>query len=305
VWLPGLFFAPDPHGTLSAQIWLVSLKLAASYLLAMIGWVLLLAWAAVLFARLKPLPENDAVTELCKRLCASRRWVLAEFCWILVFAFAALTVANILSHLSWGVWISMPLVLLLLVAGVVAQAGTMRSLLNDGEKRIRMVWGILSMLLWMATAFGVMLLVAASHTPVLTWVVGWVVVPAFFIPVVATSANWGILLPWRKLLRLVYEWRWWLGLIAALAVGVALPCLINAAMQSGNTTPSLWIEDLRACGIGLLAMGSWVLLLGWLAVLLARLKPRSNEALAGVPALAGPPNPDKEDSVKLPLPEND
>jgi hypothetical protein len=305
VWLPGLFFAPDPHGTLSAQIWRVSLKLAAAYLLAIVSWVALLAWAAVLFGRQRPLPENDALTELFKRLRDSRRWIFSQFCWILVFAFMALTASNILSHFSWGVWVSMPLLLLLLVAGVVAQAGTMRSLLNDGEKRIRMVWGTLSMLFWMVTAFGIVLLVVASHSPILTWVVGWVLVPAFFVPVVATSANWGFLLPWRKLLRLMYEWRWWLGLVAALVVGVALPCLINAAMQSGNTTPSLWIEDLRVCGIGLLAMGSWVLLLGWLAVLIDRSNPKIGDALAVVPGQTVQPEIKQEEPVKPTSPEGD
>ena len=58
VWLPGRFFAADPHGTVSAQIWHVSLKLAATYLLAVGSWVLLLAWEAVLFGRQNPRPDE-------------------------------------------------------------------------------------------------------------------------------------------------------------------------------------------------------------------------------------------------------
>lgn len=305
VWLPGLLFAADPHGTLSAQIWHVSLKLAAAYLLAMTSWVLLLAWAAVLFARQQPILEDDAISQLLGRLRDSRRWVLAQFCWILVYAFTVLAMAHLLSHLTRGLWVSVPLVLLLLVAGVVAQAGTMRALLNDGVKRIRLVWGMLSMLFWIVTAFGIALLSVPLQIPIVTWTVCCFVVPAFFIPVIATSANWGFLLPWRRVLRLVCQWRWWLGLIAAMVMGVALPTLIYAATQSKDTTPSLWIEDLRACAICLLAMGSWVLLLGWLAVLLDRLRPHSDQTPTSIPALVGPPEPDKRDSVKLPLPESD
>jgi hypothetical protein len=53
----------------------------------------------------------------------------------------------------------------------------------------------------------------------------------------------------------------------------------------------------------LLAVGSWVLLLGWVAVLFDRQKPPGEEVLVEVPALIGPPGPDKQASVKLDLPE--
>ncbi len=303
VWLPGLFFAVDPHGSVSAQIWRVSLKLAATYLLAMISWVLLLAWAAVLLAREMPLPEDDALFRLFVRLRDSRRWILAQFCWILIFAFTALTASNILSHFKWGVWVSMPLLLLLLVAGVVAQAGTMRSLQSDGGKRIRMIWGTLSMLFWTGTALGIVPLLLALRNSLVTWVVCCFVVPGFFIPVVAASASWGFVLPWRRILRLTYEWRWWLGMAAAMVMGVALPALIDTATQSDNTTPSLWVTDLRACVICLLAMASWVLLLGWLAVLFDRNNLKTDDALAAVQGHAGEPEIKKEESEKPPSPE--
>ncbi len=51
VLLPSYFFNGEPHGTVSHQVWAVSLKLAGAYLLAMASWVLLLAWAAVLLTR--------------------------------------------------------------------------------------------------------------------------------------------------------------------------------------------------------------------------------------------------------------
>ena len=51
VWLPGQFFTGEPHGTVSEQIWRLGLKLAATYLLGVGCWVLLLGWLAVLFGR--------------------------------------------------------------------------------------------------------------------------------------------------------------------------------------------------------------------------------------------------------------
>ena len=56
---------------------------------------------------------------------------------------------------------------------------------------------------------------------------------------------------------------------------------------------------------GLLAMGSWLLLLGWFAVLFNRTLPNAPEAIVEIPALAGPPEPDKQASIKLPLPEGE
>lgn len=52
--LPGKFFSFNPHGTLTAQIWTVSGKIAAAYLLSLICWLLLLGWAAVLLRHKDP-----------------------------------------------------------------------------------------------------------------------------------------------------------------------------------------------------------------------------------------------------------
>jgi len=49
--LPGKFFSTTPRGTLSTQIWSVSLKLGAAYLFLFIGWVLVFAWSAVFLRR--------------------------------------------------------------------------------------------------------------------------------------------------------------------------------------------------------------------------------------------------------------
>jgi hypothetical protein len=57
VWVPSHFFNGEPHGSVTHQVWAVSLKLAAAYLLAIANWVMLLAWAAVLLAREERRPE--------------------------------------------------------------------------------------------------------------------------------------------------------------------------------------------------------------------------------------------------------
>jgi hypothetical protein len=48
---PSHFFDGLPRGTVPHQVWAVMLKLAAAYLLAIVSWVLILAWCAVLLSR--------------------------------------------------------------------------------------------------------------------------------------------------------------------------------------------------------------------------------------------------------------
>jgi hypothetical protein len=42
------FFDGNPHGSTRAQVWAVVLKIAAVYLIAVIGWLVLLIWSSVL-----------------------------------------------------------------------------------------------------------------------------------------------------------------------------------------------------------------------------------------------------------------
>src|SRR6266568_1547910 len=58
--LPAKLFSVEPHSTVSAQIWLVSLKLATSYVIAICCWILLLAWGATLLRLSGPAhPDAD------------------------------------------------------------------------------------------------------------------------------------------------------------------------------------------------------------------------------------------------------
>jgi len=75
-----LALSAPPHGSVHAQEARVALKLAASYLLAVGGWLLLLAWAGVLFGRQKPLPKTMLLTELFDLFRASRRWIGVVCC---------------------------------------------------------------------------------------------------------------------------------------------------------------------------------------------------------------------------------
>jgi hypothetical protein len=286
VWLPGKFFAGIPHGTVSAQVWHVTLKLAATYLLAVGSWILLLGWAAVLFGRQQPLEENGLEHDLFRRLRMSCGWIGALFGWAALSVLDDLFVERLSADQSW---IKMLAALVLILLALILVAGTMRSLLSDEVKRVRMVWGVLSVLLWAVPALGIALLLSLWYTPIAPWIISWVVVPAILLPFAAASTVWGLRLPWRKILRVVCAWRWWLGLLAAAVVGVALPDLIDDAAQSGTAPTSLWNVALKEGVNGLLATGCWILLLGWLATLFGWTLPLAEEASVPVPAQPEPP----------------
>jgi hypothetical protein len=62
--LPGHFFSGMPQGTVSHQVWAIALKLTGAFLLAVVCWVLMLAWAAVLLSRVPPRktePEEESL----------------------------------------------------------------------------------------------------------------------------------------------------------------------------------------------------------------------------------------------------
>jgi hypothetical protein len=303
--LPGHFFSAAPHGTVSAQEARVGLKLAAAYMLAVGGWIVLLAWAGVLFGRQTPLPESDVFTELYKRLRSCHHWIWAQCGWVLLFGTAIFLGRRIPDDLSWKVWILALILLVLLILELVIQVGMLRSLLNDCGRHVRMIWGALSMLLWAVLCLIVAFSLSLWHVPIAPWVVGWMVAPGILLPFASASAVWGLRLPWRRLLRLLMEWKWWLGLMAALAMGVALPCLIVAAMRSENATPSIWITCLRVGVNDVLSISSWALLLSWFAVLFERQQRPTDEAPSHVPAFIGPPEPELQASVKLSLPEGE
>jgi hypothetical protein len=106
-------------------------------------------------------------------------------------------------------------------------------------------------------------------------------------------------LPWRRILRLLGNWRWWLAIvISALALE-----LVDFSVTAVIATQT-WLAELKLGLASVLEMGIWVLLLGWLAVLFNRQQPPAEEALAVIPAADEPPEPSNQASVKPDLPES-
>jgi len=135
-------------------------------------------------------------------------------------------------------------------------------------------------------------------------------VPAKVIPFAAASAQWGWRLPFQRVMRMLWNWRWWAGVVLAAVVGVWLPGKFFAAMPAGTVSAQIWHVGLKLAGAYVLAVGSWVMLLGWEAAVFGRRahavnQPPADEAEVPVPVLSGPPDRSLGAKAEVPPPEDE
>lgn len=273
--LTGHFFAADPHGSVSRQLSAVIFKMVASYLLAMASWVILLAWSAVLLAR-TPEPAADALDrDLFRRFYAARKWLGG----IAIVAVCSELSGHLVAHLPGGlgssVWIDVPVTLILLILALWFNVGLLRGLIGPHEKRVRMIWGTLMSLAWAVLGLVAAIVLYNYHGAAVLQALGWLLVVGLLIPFSAASAQWGVRLPWRRVFRILREWRWWLGVLAALIDGLAIPILLMCAPENASPLQTN-LFPLRLIVGSVLAYGCWILLLGWFAVLLGRTQRGTN-----------------------------
>ncbi|MGB8260441.1 MAG: hypothetical protein WCE75_08825 [Terracidiphilus sp.] len=272
--LPAYLFAGDPHGAVSSQVWRVGLKLGYTYLAGVASLVLLLGWLGVLLAR-QPEPAADALDQdLFRRLGASRRWVWAQLAW----AALAAVVKVALPRLGGGVPEDHGAIVAFFLLAIALQLMTVRSLLADARRPARLVWGACALMAWILVGFSIPLALSLWYHPFWSWVLGLIVGPAVLIPFGSASSVWAFRLPWRRLLRVLIDWLWWLGVVWAAVVGLALPALIVTATGVGEPQAPFWSELAKQCLFYGMGVGAWVLVLGWFAVRFARKQPPAAEA---------------------------
>lgn len=265
------------------------------------------------------------------RLWSARRWVIGQFGGTLLLILAALAWTRLPDKHGWQVALSLLIPFLLIVCALELEAGTMRKLADDDGKRVKLVWGAMSLLVWIAAIWaswwildwcdnqfplwaGYLNSKASPHArvtymsyehivrdlSVLEWVLRWVAIPAKVIPYAVSSAKWGWRLPLRGILRILLNWQWWLAVVAAALAGVLLPSKFFAAGPSGTVSAQVWHVGEKLAASYLLAVGSWVFLLAWVATLFGRQKPPTEEVFVAAPVLAGPPQQWDAAMVDLP-----
>ncbi len=273
--------------------------------------------------------------ETLRRIGQARGWVAAQFWLTLLLVLAGVAWTRLPDKYAWQVLLSLLLPLLLFIAVLVLQAGTMRALADDDGKRVKPVLGAATLLVWVAVFWACWAILdwcddripqwagylnsqASAHTrarlltyehlqrwfTLAEWVLRWIVLPAKVIPCAMASAQWAWRLPFRRVLRLLWNWRWWPAVVLAALIGVALPGRFFIGVPQGAVAHQVGIVFLKLAGAYLLAIVSWVLLLAWAAVLFARTQRGAkppDDSLVPAPAQSGPLG---EDSARLPLPES-
>jgi hypothetical protein len=93
--------------------------------------------------------------------------------------------------------------------------------------------------------------------------------------------------------------------LASLA-GVWLPSQFFKGTPRGTLAEQIWALAGKLTGAYILAVVSWVLLLGWWATLFSpRRKPPVEEALVAVPVLTGPPDRGLRAKAEIPPTDDD
>jgi len=246
-------------------------------------------------------------TDLFRRLRSKPAWVAAQFWATLLLVLAGVAWTRLPDKHAWQVLLSLLVPLLLVIAALALEAGTMRALADDDGKRVKLVLGAATLLVWVAVFWACWAILdwcddripqwagylnsqASAHTrarlltyehlqrwfTLAEWVLRWIVVPAKVIPYAMASAQWAWRLPFRRVLRLLWNWRWWLAVVLAALVTVALPGRFFAGVPHGTVAHQIWAVVLKLAGAFLLALVCWVLLLAWAAVLFVRTQRSAN-----------------------------
>jgi hypothetical protein len=274
--------------------------------------------------------------DLFRRIRLSLGWVGAQFGLTLLLILLGLAWTRLPDKHVWQVALTLIVPLLLAISFLELEAGTMRALADDDGRRLKLVWGACTLLVWVAlfwacwaaldwcddqipewagylnsraSAGGRATVFTYEHIQkwftVAEWLLRWIVIPGKIVPYAMASAQWGWRVPFRKIIRLLLNWRWWPAVVLTALLSVVLPGHFFAGIPHGTVTHQIWAVALKLAGSYVLIVGCWVLLLGWCAVLLARsgggAKSPGDDSLVPVPVHSGPSG--SEDSVRLPLPE--
>ena len=253
------------------------------------------------------------------RLRLAWRWVAAQYVVTLLLILLGLAWTRLPDKHIWQVALTLLLPILLVISVLELQAGTMRSLAADDGKRVKLVWGAITLLVWIAIAcaFWALLDWCDDQIPqwagylnsesssqararfftydhiqrwltILEWILRWIVLPAKVIPYAAVTSQWGWRIPWRRVLRILWNWRWWPAVVLASLLAVWLAAKSFTETPHGSVTAQVWCVGLKLASAYLLAVTSWILLLAWQATLFARQQPP--EASRSVAVEVPPPD---------------
>lgn len=271
------------------------------------------------------------------RLGHSWLWVIAQFAGILAFIFIGLGWTRVPDKSAWDVFLTLALPIVLFIALLLIETTTIRRLMDDESGRARLAWATLFLAFWVALGLVAWLLLdwcddripdwasylnsrfsAHSRATMFTydhlqhwlslveWAFRWIIIPGKLILCAVATSQWGWRLPLRKVLRVMFSWRWWLAVIICSLIAVAWPSTFFKGIPHGSVSSQVWAVALKLAATYVLAIAAWLTLLAWAAALFSSDNPTSDlDELVAVPALVSPPDTNKRGAVRLPLTEGD
>ncbi|MGA3262823.1 MAG: hypothetical protein ABSC47_02125, partial [Terracidiphilus sp.] len=90
--------------------------------------------------------------DLFHRLRLGWRWIAAQFGGTLLLLLLGMAWTRLPDKHGWQVALSLLIPVLLVISVLELQAGTMRRLADDDGKRVKLVWGAATLLVWIAMA---------------------------------------------------------------------------------------------------------------------------------------------------------
>jgi hypothetical protein len=275
------------------------------------------------------------VRSLFHRLAHTRRWIVLQFVLTPALILAGIGWTRLPDKHLWQVALDLLLPLLLVICALELQAATVRAFAGKDDRRVKLVWGAVTLLVWIAIGAAFWALLdwcddqiplwagylnskASAHArsvvftyahivrwlTIAEWILRWIVLPGKLIVLGAASAQWGWRLPVRRIYRILLSGRWWLGVILAALVGVLLPSRFFVGLPHGTVTAQVWTVILKLAAAYLLAVGTWVFLLAWVATLFGRQIPPQEEELVAVPVLSGSPQSNQAAAAEIPPPDD-
>ncbi len=74
----------------------------------------------------------------------------------------------------------------------------------------------------------------------LEWICAGSSLPAKVIPYAVATAQWGWRMPWRRVLRILWNWRWWPAVVVAPLLAVWLPAKSFTELPHGTVSAQVW-----------------------------------------------------------------
>ena len=269
---------------------------------------------------------GDLIADWLRRVKHAWMWIVAQFVGVAILIALGLVWTRIPEKHEWQVLLILLVPVVIAAVFLFLQAGTFRAFLrprtaDESRWRVALAWGAATLAIWIAIGWLLWALLdrfddstigwaswlnsrfganARAHWATydhlyrdlnwIGWTLRWVIVPGLLMPM-AGSAAWGLpRLPWRRVLRLLVDWRWWPSVFGCALVGEAWPQTWFETAPHGSVHAQVARVIWRLLAAYLLAMVCWVKLLGWTASLL-------DDAPLAVAT--------DEDSGRLPLPDTD